>query len=193
MSDDLRDLANKLNIDLETDEFENDVVVEEKKVEKPKRGRPRKKEVKEAVKEKVNVEVKKAKQDKKIANRKVPDGKLNKNIVFGEWMGFKVNYLGKPMLGDGEFITLSKRYNSKEQEKFRAINGRMVLVIEKNKSGDVEEVKVFAEDVKGKREQLLTAGKVTNKNRMENRCRVYAVLLELAYDRKKDIEEIVKE
>lgn len=185
MSDDLRYLANKLNIDLETDEFENDVVVEEKKVEKPKRGRPRKKEVK--------VEVKKAKQDKKIANRKVPDGKLNKNIVFGEWMGFKVNYLGKPMLGDGEFITLSKRYNSKEQEKFRAVNGRMVLVIEKNKSGDVEEVKVFAEDVKGKREQLLTAGKVTNKNRMENRCRVYAVLLELAYDRKKDIEEIVKE
>lgn len=116
--------------------------------------------------------------------------KSDRQVVFGEWRGFKVNYMGKPMLDDGKFITLPKRYNSQAQEKFRDVNGRMVMVVEKDKEGKVNAVTVYAEDKTGKRDKLTTNGVMVNPSRMENRCRVYAHLLDLAYNRKKDIEEI---
>jgi outer membrane biosynthesis protein TonB len=129
-----------------------------------------------------------AKKSTEKVDDKVP--KSDRKTIFGEWRGYKVNYMGKPMSEEGKFITLSKRYDTKTQEKFRDVNGRMVMVVEKNKEGKVQAVRVYAEDIKGTRDELKTQGTMVNPNRMENRCRVYAGLLELAYDRKKDIEEV---
>ena|SRR5690554_3669256 len=177
---------------------------------KPKSTRGRKKKVEPSKEEPVKAEEKpepkkaeekpkskattkgKTKQKSKIekSTEKVEKStRPDRKAVFGEWRGFKVNYMGKPMTEEGKFITLPKRYDSKAQEKFRDVNGRMVLVIERNKDGKVQSVKVFAEDTKGNRDELTTNGVMVNPNRMENRCRVYANLLDLAYDRKKDIEE----
>lgn len=135
---------------------------------------------------------------KKTTTKKASEGKketkkalsFDRNEPFSEWHGFKVNYMGKPMDEEGKFVTLKKRYNSKAQEKFRDKNGRMVLVVHKNKDGKVTKVQVVKETPEGKREEMPVATTMTNPHRMENRCRAYAQLLDLAYNRKTDIEEL---
>lgn len=199
MSDDLFALASELNIDLGTVEVEKDKVVEEKKIEKPKRKRTTKANKKDDtsiasaddVKEKKTKQSKRSKKEEPTSVKEKPEKtKYDKRSVFTDWNGFKVNYLGKPMKEEGKFITLDKRYNSKKQEKFRDVNGRMVLVIHEDKDGKVKEVHVYKETPDGQREEVPTAYTLTNKYRMENRCREFARLLDLAYDRKRDIEII---
>ena len=193
--------------------------VEEKKATPKRRGRPKKADSspkKEATSTKKKETTKKvsAKNDKPISDdsgvskgkveskptsEKEPEKKakkgssFNRNDIFSEWYGYKVNYMGKPMDKEGKFVTLEKKYNAKAQEKFRDKNGRMLLVIHKTKDGKVFKVQVMKQSPDGKCEEMPVATTMTNPHRMENRCRAYAQLLGVAYNRSEDIEVKVQE
>lgn len=109
---------------------------------------------------------------------------------YSEWNGYQVNYMGKPMDAEGKFLTLPKRYDAASHEQFRATNGCMKIVVTKNAEGKVTSVDVYKQLPDGTRDRMPTDGVITNPYRMENRCRMYAHLFQVAYTKKTDWEEI---